>query len=103
MIDQGAGMLSEDTIEKGYTLLCTATPKSDCVINCIEEVRPVICLPVTVQPSMVRNVYLECVFAACIPLLFHWSHLGRSNKTLVAWTTMLYMQEELLAVQMGEI
>ena len=40
-IDQGAGMLSEDTIEKGYTLLCTATPKSDCVINCIEEVSPV--------------------------------------------------------------
>lgn len=37
-IDQGAGMLSEDTIEKGYTLLCVATPKSDAVIDCISEV-----------------------------------------------------------------
>jgi hypothetical protein len=37
-IDQGAGMLSEDTIEKGYTLLCVASPKSDAVIDCIEEV-----------------------------------------------------------------
>uniref|UniRef100_A0A7S1SKS6 2Fe-2S ferredoxin-type domain-containing protein n=1 Tax=Tetraselmis chuii TaxID=63592 RepID=A0A7S1SKS6_9CHLO len=36
-IDQGAGMLSEDTIEKGYTLLCVASPKSDAVIDCIEE------------------------------------------------------------------
>mmetsp|Transcript_43588 Transcript_43588/g.111429 ORF Transcript_43588/g.111429 Transcript_43588/m.111429 type:complete len:155 (-) Transcript_43588:50-514(-) len=36
-IDQGAGMLSEDTIEKGYTLLCVATPKSDAVIDCISE------------------------------------------------------------------
>jgi len=28
-VDQGAGMLSEDVIDKGYVLLCVATPTSD--------------------------------------------------------------------------
>eukprot|EP00191_Tetraselmis_sp_GSL018_P001044 CAMPEP_0177610262 /NCGR_PEP_ID=MMETSP0419_2-20121207/19663_1 /TAXON_ID=582737 /ORGANISM="Tetraselmis sp., Strain GSL018" /LENGTH=114 /DNA_ID=CAMNT_0019105511 /DNA_START=183 /DNA_END=527 /DNA_ORIENTATION=- len=36
-VEQGAGMLSEDTIEKGYTLLCVATPQSDVKIDCIQE------------------------------------------------------------------
>lgn len=36
-VDQGAGMLSDDVSAKGYTLLCTATPQSDCVVNVITE------------------------------------------------------------------
>mmetsp|Transcript_23174 Transcript_23174/g.64354 ORF Transcript_23174/g.64354 Transcript_23174/m.64354 type:complete len:143 (+) Transcript_23174:158-586(+) len=36
-IDQGAGMLSEDTVDKGYMLLCVATPQSDVKIDCIPE------------------------------------------------------------------
>jgi ferredoxin len=36
-VDQGAGMLSDDVIAKGYTLLCTATPTSDCVIEIVPE------------------------------------------------------------------
>ena len=36
-VDQGAGMLSEDVIEKGYVLLCVATCESDVEIVEIEE------------------------------------------------------------------
>lgn len=36
-MDQGAGMLSEDVIEKGYALLCCAQPRSDCKIVIVPE------------------------------------------------------------------
>lgn len=36
-VDLGVGMLSEDVVERGYTLLCTATPLSDCEIRTINE------------------------------------------------------------------
>ncbi len=38
IVDQSAGMLSEDVKEKGYCLLCVAMPQSDCAIEVIEEV-----------------------------------------------------------------
>ena len=36
-VDQGAGMLPDDVAEKGFTLLCTATPTEDCEIETIPE------------------------------------------------------------------
>lgn len=36
-VDQSQGMLSDDVIEKGYTLLCVSNPVSDCVIRTIPE------------------------------------------------------------------
>jgi ferredoxin len=36
-VDQGVGMLSEDVVARGYTLLCTATPLSDVEIRTIGE------------------------------------------------------------------
>jgi ferredoxin len=36
-VDQAAGMLSEDVIEKGYALMCVATPTSDCKVKEITE------------------------------------------------------------------
>eukprot|EP00240_Pyramimonas_obovata_P012299 CAMPEP_0118932294 /NCGR_PEP_ID=MMETSP1169-20130426/9769_1 /TAXON_ID=36882 /ORGANISM="Pyramimonas obovata, Strain CCMP722" /LENGTH=143 /DNA_ID=CAMNT_0006874931 /DNA_START=53 /DNA_END=484 /DNA_ORIENTATION=+ len=36
-VDQGTGMLSEDTIELGYALMCVATPQSDCEVTLIDE------------------------------------------------------------------
>ncbi|KAH7300306.1 hypothetical protein KP509_24G055400 [Ceratopteris richardii] len=36
-VDQSGGMLSDDVVEKGYTLLCIAEPQSDCRIKTIPE------------------------------------------------------------------
>ncbi|GFR42793.1 hypothetical protein Agub_g3757 [Astrephomene gubernaculifera] len=37
-VDASAGMASDDVAEKGYTLLCVATPTSDCkVVTCSED------------------------------------------------------------------
>ncbi|KZV16405.1 hypothetical protein F511_18485 [Dorcoceras hygrometricum] len=36
-VDQSEGMLSDDVIERGYTLMCVAYPKSDCHIRVIPE------------------------------------------------------------------
>ncbi|PNH10812.1 Ferredoxin-1 [Tetrabaena socialis] len=36
-VDQSGSMLSDDVAAKGYTLLCVATPKSDCKITTISE------------------------------------------------------------------
>lgn len=38
-VEASGSMLSDDVAEKGYTLLCVATPKSDCKITTISEVR----------------------------------------------------------------
>ncbi len=32
-----AGMIDAEVAERGYTLLCIATPKSDVVVKCIDE------------------------------------------------------------------
>ncbi|XP_076897577.1 ferredoxin C 1, chloroplastic-like [Bidens hawaiensis] len=37
-VDQSEGMLSDDVVEKGYSLLCVSYPKSDCSIKIIPEV-----------------------------------------------------------------
>ncbi|KAI3496504.1 hypothetical protein L1887_38868 [Cichorium endivia] len=36
-VDQSEGMLSDDVIERGYSLLCVSYPKSDCQIKIIPE------------------------------------------------------------------
>ncbi|KAK1432342.1 hypothetical protein QVD17_09238 [Tagetes erecta] len=36
-VDQTEGMLSDDVIERGYSLLCVSYPKSDCQIKIIPE------------------------------------------------------------------
>ncbi|MFS7967539.1 putative 2Fe-2S ferredoxin-type iron-sulfur binding domain, ferredoxin [2Fe-2S], plant [Helianthus anomalus] len=36
-VDQSEGMLSDDVIERGYSLLCVSYPKSDCEIKIIPE------------------------------------------------------------------
>ncbi|KAK9933316.1 hypothetical protein M0R45_020517 [Rubus argutus] len=36
-VDQSEGMLSDDVVESGYTLLCVSYPKSDCHIKTIPE------------------------------------------------------------------
>ena len=36
-VDQSGGMLSDDVIEKGYALLCTSIPLSDCRFKIIPE------------------------------------------------------------------
>lgn len=36
-VDQSEGMLSDDVVERGYTLLCVSYPKSDCTIKTIPE------------------------------------------------------------------
>lgn len=36
-VDQSEGMLSEDVVGKGYTLLCVSYPRSDCSIRTIPE------------------------------------------------------------------
>ncbi|KAJ3674760.1 hypothetical protein LUZ60_005376 [Juncus effusus] len=36
-VDQSDGMLSDDVVEQGYTLLCVSYPKSDCYIKVIPE------------------------------------------------------------------
>lgn len=38
-VDQSAGMLDDEVKAKGYALLCVSTPKSDCKVRTIEEVR----------------------------------------------------------------
>lgn len=37
-VDQDAGMLSDDVVEKGYALLCVSLPQSDCHVRVIPEV-----------------------------------------------------------------
>lgn len=36
-VDQSEGMLSDDVVERGYSLLCVAYPRSDCRIKTIPE------------------------------------------------------------------
>ncbi|XP_042518212.1 ferredoxin C 1, chloroplastic [Macadamia integrifolia] len=36
-VDQSEGMLSDDVVERGYTLLCVSYPLSDCHIRTIPE------------------------------------------------------------------
>lgn len=36
-VDQSEGMLSDDVVERGYALLCSAYPRSDCHIRIIPE------------------------------------------------------------------
>ncbi|XP_073135884.1 ferredoxin C 1, chloroplastic [Henckelia pumila] len=36
-VDQSEGMLSDDVIDRGYTLMCVAYPKSDCHVRVIPE------------------------------------------------------------------
>ena len=36
-LDMSAGMIDADVAAKGYTLLCISTPKSDVVVQCIDE------------------------------------------------------------------
>uniref|UniRef100_A0A2P2Q3L0 Ferredoxin n=1 Tax=Rhizophora mucronata TaxID=61149 RepID=A0A2P2Q3L0_RHIMU len=36
-VDQSEGMLSDDVVERGYTLLCASYPRSDCRIRTIPE------------------------------------------------------------------
>ncbi|XP_047173995.1 ferredoxin C 1, chloroplastic [Vigna umbellata] len=36
-VDQSEGMLSDDVVERGYTLLCVSYPQSDCHIKVIPE------------------------------------------------------------------
>ncbi|KAI3701857.1 hypothetical protein L6452_27268 [Arctium lappa] len=36
-VDQTEGMLSDDVVERGYSLLCVSYPKSDCHIKIIPE------------------------------------------------------------------
>ncbi|KAJ4834364.1 Ferulic acid decarboxylase 1 [Turnera subulata] len=36
-VDQSEGMLSDDVVESGYTLLCVSYPRSDCRIKTIPE------------------------------------------------------------------
>ncbi|KAI7728238.1 hypothetical protein M8C21_012283 [Ambrosia artemisiifolia] len=36
-VDQTEGMLSDDVVERGYSLLCVSYPKSDCVVKIIPE------------------------------------------------------------------
>ncbi|KAG0481276.1 hypothetical protein HPP92_011783 [Vanilla planifolia] len=36
-VDQSEGMLSDDVIARGYALLCSSYPRSDCVIRTIPE------------------------------------------------------------------
>jgi ferredoxin len=36
-VDQSAGMLDDEVQEKGYALMCVASPLSDCTIKVIEE------------------------------------------------------------------
>ncbi|GLT60318.1 hypothetical protein SLA2020_330900 [Shorea laevis] len=36
-VDQSEGMLSDDVVARGYTLLCASYPKSDCHIKTIPE------------------------------------------------------------------
>ncbi|XP_027361040.1 ferredoxin C 1, chloroplastic [Abrus precatorius] len=36
-VDQSDGMLSDDVVESGYALLCSAYPRSDCHIRTIPE------------------------------------------------------------------
>lgn len=36
-VDQSEGMLSDDVVDRGYTLLCVSYPESDCHIKTIPE------------------------------------------------------------------
>lgn len=36
-VDQSDGMLSDDVVERGYALLCSSYPRSDCYIKTIPE------------------------------------------------------------------
>ena len=36
-VDQSEGMLSDDVVERGYSLLCVAYPRSDCHVRTIPE------------------------------------------------------------------
>ncbi|KAI4317833.1 hypothetical protein L6164_025668 [Bauhinia variegata] len=36
-VDQSEGMLSDDVVERGYALLCSSYPRSDCHIRTIPE------------------------------------------------------------------
>ncbi|KAK6913941.1 2Fe-2S ferredoxin-type iron-sulfur binding domain [Dillenia turbinata] len=36
-VDQSEGMLSDDVVERGYALLCSSYPRSDCYIRIIPE------------------------------------------------------------------